>query len=127
MFDLSGKTAIVTGAASGIGLAIAKVLSQAGARVHVLDLTYEIASDAVKGLNAKHPKQLCVAHACNVADEAAVESTFDAVCANNARIDILICNAGISAVGTVVQATQEEMDRVCAHAPPSARLHYPPR
>ena len=80
--------------------------------MHVLDLTAESAAAAVRGLNAKHPKKPCVAHKCDVSDEAAVASTFEVICTAGARIDILVCNAGISAVGTVVQATAAEMDRV---------------
>ena len=110
MFDLTGKSAVVTGAGSGIGLAISTLFSQAGAQVHVLDLTEAIAQKAVDGLNAKSPKKPCVAHACDVANETSVQSVFDAICTNGNRIDVLVCNAGISAVGTVTQATTEEMD-----------------
>ena len=112
MFDLTGKSAVVTGAASGIGFAIAGALSQAGARVHVLDLTISSAQAAVDQLNKNRPRSLCVAHACDVADEAAVNETFGAVCTDGARMDILVCNAGISSVGTVLQTTASEMDRV---------------
>ena len=110
-FDLSGKSAVVTGAGSGIGLAIASALSQAGAKVHMLDLSAKAATAAADELNTKRPKQPCAAHTCDVSDEQAVKSTFDAIC-SGARMDILVCNAGISAVGTVVQATVADMDKV---------------
>jgi 2-keto-3-deoxy-L-fuconate dehydrogenase len=112
MFDLSGKHAVVTGAGSGIGFAVAGALSDAGATVHVLDLTMATAEAAVQKLNAKRPAKLCVAHQCNVADEAQVKATFASVCTGGARIDILVCNAGIGSVGTVLQTTAEEMDRL---------------
>jgi len=111
-FDLTGKSAVVTGAASGIGLAIATKLAEAGAQVHVLDLVLESAQKAAAGINAKGTKRPCEAHACDVSKEDSVRSTFDAICSTGSRIDILVCNAGISAVGTVVQATTEEMDRI---------------
>lgn len=111
MFDLSGKSAVVTGAGSGIGFAIASTLSRAGAKVHLLDLSAKAVVAAADELNAKRPKQPCTAHVCDVADEQAVKSTFDAVC-KSARMDILVCNAGISAVGTVLQSTVADMDKV---------------
>jgi len=109
---MRGKSAVVTGAASGIGFATASALSQAGAKVHVCDLKADVTAEAVKKLNAKTSKGQCVAHVCDVGKESSVRSLFDDICNGGERIDILICNAGISAVGTVVQATTEEMERV---------------
>ena len=74
LFDLSGKTAIVTGAGSGIGFAIAMRLSAAGAEVHVLDINQSTVDDAVAKLNrSRQLKHKCVGHACNVASESAVK------------------------------------------------------
>ena len=113
LFDLSGKTAIVTGAVSGIGFAIAMRLSAAGAEVHVLDINQSTVDDAVAKLNrGRQLKHKCVGHACNVASESAVKAAFSAVCSAGRRIDILICNAGISSVGTVLQTSEAEMERV---------------
>jgi len=112
MFDLSGKTAVVTGAASGIGFSVCDVFLQAGAAVHVLDIAKDAAEKAVSKLKSNHPGAVAVAHACDVADEASVEAAFSAVCSTGARIDILVCNAGISAVGDVLKCTAEDLDRV---------------
>ena len=113
MFDLSGKTAIVTGAASGIGYAVADALLAAGAAVHVLDLSADGANTAVAKLNAKSSSGAkAVAHACDVSDEQSVESTFSAVCTGGSRVDLLVCNAGISAVGDVLKCTEADLDRV---------------
>ena len=113
MFDLTGKTAIVTGAASGIGYAVADALLAAGAVVHVLDLSADGANAAVAKLNLNPSSGArAVAHVCDVADEQSVERTFGAVCTGGSRIDLLVCNAGISAVGDVLKCTEADLDRV---------------
>ena len=81
--------------------------------MHVLDLKLDAAATAVQQLNARHVKKgPCTAHACDVANEEAVELVLSKICTGGARLDILICNAGISAVGTVVATTEPDMDRV---------------
>lgn len=113
MFDLTGKTAVVTGAASGIGYAVADAFLAAGAKVHVLDLSAAGAATAVNKLQQKHGAQCPVeSRVCDVASESSVEEAFGAICARGSRIDILVCNAGISAVGDVVSTTAEDLDRV---------------
>jgi NAD(P)-dependent dehydrogenase (short-subunit alcohol dehydrogenase family) len=112
MFDLSGKTAVVTGAGSGIGFAIAEALGKAGAEVHVLDLTDAVAGAAVAKLQANNPGRAFASAACDVANEAAVEAAMSAICARGRRIDILVANAGISHVGNVLNTTKADMDRV---------------
>jgi 2-keto-3-deoxy-L-fuconate dehydrogenase len=106
-FGLAGKTAIVTGAANGIGLAIATAFSEAGARVHIVDLNGEAAAAAAAGLtNAE-------AHVCNVAEQADVDRVFAALLATE-RVDILVNNAGIAGIGTVATVTAEDFEKVFA-------------
>ncbi|NJM82260.1 MAG: D-threitol dehydrogenase [Tabrizicola sp.] len=88
-FPISGKTAIVTGGASGIGAAIVAAFAAKGARVAVLDLNDEAAAHAAK----RYPGAMSAA--CNVADPASVETAVAAVQGDFGRIDILVNSAGI--------------------------------
>ncbi|EEW26185.1 GolD/DthD family dehydrogenase [Rhodobacter ferrooxidans] len=88
-FPLAGKTAFVTGAASGIGAAIAEAFSAKGVRVAVVDLKAEAAAARAATLNG------AIAVACDVADPASVAAAVAAVQAAFGRIDILVNSAGI--------------------------------
>jgi len=88
-FPIAGKTAIVTGGASGIGAAIVAAFAAKGARVAVLDLNAEAAASEAK----RYPGAMSAA--CNVADPASVETAIAAVDRDFGRIDILVNSAGI--------------------------------
>jgi len=103
-FGLAGKVAVVTGAANGIGLAIATAFSEAGAKVHVVDLNGEAAASAAAGLRDAE------AHVCDVADQAEVDRVFGAL----GRVDILVNNAGIAGIGTVATTTAADFEKVFA-------------
>lgn len=88
---LRERVALVTGAAQGIGLAIAELFVEAGAVVVLADLDGEAATAASRRLGSG-----AEAVACDVVDEEAVRSTVEGVAARHGRLDILVNNAGIT-------------------------------
>lgn len=110
MFDLTGKIALVTGAASGIGEAIAKTLAEAGAFVYIADL------DEINGERVKNEigSEEAVFLKLNVAEKVECEKTAEFVLSEKGRLDILVNNAGIGHVGTLLQTTEEDLDRLYA-------------
>ena len=110
MFRFDGKSAVVTGGASGIGLACCQQLAAAGAHVHMLDLNLGAAQKAAASIRKDGLK--CSAHQCDVADEESVRKAFAAVVGESKRVDCLVNNAGIASIGDVLKTTVAEMDRL---------------
>lgn len=110
---LSGKVAVVTGAASGMGRAIAELYAAEGAKVAVSDLRVEAAQAVVDGITAKGGAAFAIA--ANVAKEEDVQSLIDTTVEKYGTVDILVNNAGI--MDNFVPAgdlTDELWDRVFA-------------
>ncbi|MCF2133534.1 MULTISPECIES: 3-hydroxybutyrate dehydrogenase [Burkholderiaceae] len=97
--NLSGKTAIVTGAASGIGREIARVYAQAGAAVGIADLNLEGAQAVAREIAEQGGRALGVAM--DVTDEDAVNAGIDQVAEAFGSMDILVSNAGIQIVNPI--------------------------
>jgi 2-keto-3-deoxy-L-fuconate dehydrogenase len=112
MFDLTGKVALVTGAASGIGEAIAHTFARQGAYVYVADIDEtngrrvadEIEDDRGRAEFLK----------LNVADREDRANAAATVHGAHGRLDILVNNAGIGHVGTILDTTPEDLDRLYA-------------
>lgn len=92
LFDLSGKVAIVTGGANGIGKATALRLAQAGANIAIADLKLEDAQAAVKDIEAYRVKALAVE--CNILKDEDLVALVDKVVAEFGTVNVLINNAG---------------------------------
>ena len=95
--DLTGQTAIVTGAAHGIGLEIARQLSSAGASVVVADIDEAAAKEAAGQLTN------ATAIACDVRDEEQVKSLVESTVATYGGLQVMIPNAGIASVAPIVE------------------------
>jgi 3-oxoacyl-[acyl-carrier protein] reductase len=108
MFDLTGMTALVTGASGGIGAAIAKALVAQGARV-ALSGTRE---DALKAVAADIGGETVILP-CNLGDSAAVDALVpSAVEALGGKIDILVNNAGVTRDNLIMRMKDDEWDQV---------------
>lgn len=108
MFDLTGKTALVTGATGGIGGAVAKALHGQGAHV-VLSGTR---AEKLEGLAAELGERVSAA-ACNLSDPEAVSGLVaKAEEAAGAPIDILVSNAGLTRDGLLLMMKEESWDQV---------------
>lgn len=105
---LSGKTAVVTGGASGIGLAIVRAFLREGARVAVLDREAE-KLDAVAELG-----DLGLAVACDVANAAEVDRAVASAADRLGPFDVLVNNAGIAIVGGLEEMSEADWDRTFA-------------
>lgn len=109
--DLEGKTALVTGAAQGLGLGIAKTLAERGAKVIIGDLQLEAAEREARSLS---DQGLAVeAVTLDIARSEAVDQCFEQVLAKHGRLDILVNNAGVGQkVAAVVELSDAEWLRV---------------
>ena len=109
MFSLHNKTALITGGASGIGLAITQTFAQAGATVHILELNADQARQVAEQIVAEGGK--AQAHAVDVSDQAQVLDTVNRIVAQG-PIHILVNNAGIAHVGTVETTSEADFERI---------------
>jgi 3-oxoacyl-[acyl-carrier protein] reductase len=107
MFDLSGKTALVTGASGGLGGAIARSLHGQGAHV-VLSGTRE---EALAAVAAELGERVSVA-AANLADAASVDGLIGRAEALAGQVDILVSNAGLTRDGLLLRMKDEDWDTV---------------
>ena len=109
MFSLHNKTALITGGASGIGLAIAQTFAKAGAHVHILDLNGGQAEQIASEIRRTGRK--ATGHAVDVSNQPQVVEVIGRIAAQE-PIHILVNNAGVAHVGTVETTTEADFDRI---------------
>jgi NAD(P)-dependent dehydrogenase (short-subunit alcohol dehydrogenase family) len=109
VFDLTGQTAVVTGAATGIGEAIARRLAQAGATVAIADINIDGASETARSIESAFPIQIDITRADSV------RACFDEVVSRRGQIDILVNNAGIGGKAAPLwEQTDEDWQHIIA-------------
>jgi NAD(P)-dependent dehydrogenase (short-subunit alcohol dehydrogenase family) len=105
-FRLDKRRAVITGAASGIGKAIAIAFAQAGAQVVLLDLNAEKLAEAARAVDSA-----AQSFPCDVSSEDSVSQAFERIAAEG-PCDILVNSAGIAHVGTIDSTSPEDFDRL---------------
>lgn len=110
LLDLSGKTAIVTGGAMGIGFGIVQRLAEAKANVVIADVNIDVANKAAADLGGKGFKALAVS--VDVSKEADVQKMVDETVKKFGGVDILVNNAGIFPSNLVMQMSAKDFEKV---------------
>ena len=109
--DFSGKVALVTGAAAGMGLATAQAFAEAGAAVVLADFKEDAVKGAAEKLVAAGHKAIAVR--CDVSDDAQVAAMVDRTVAEFGRLDAAFNNAGVMArIAPTADSTREDWERV---------------
>ena len=110
MFQLNGKTALVTGAGRGIGATCAKVLAQAGAKVVVTDILEKEGSAIADDIRNSGGEAIFLRH--NVADEEQWKSVIASTIKTFGALDVLVNNAGIEGVNLIENTPVEQWRQV---------------
>ena len=110
MFDLQGKVAVVTGAGSGIGAAIARLFARQGATIAAADRDTTAAGLIASEITTNGGSAM--GYPCDVSNQDDVAALFGSLDADHGRVDILVNNAGIAHIGNIEQTTPDDLDRL---------------
>ncbi|HYC62878.1 MAG TPA: bifunctional rhamnulose-1-phosphate aldolase/short-chain dehydrogenase [Thermoanaerobaculia bacterium] len=119
--ELASKIAFITGAASGIGRAIAERFAEEGGHVVVTDVDFPLAESVAEGIVAKHGLRRAIALKLDVSSEQEVERAFDETIRAYGGVDVVVSNAGISSFGSLDTLPVADWDRSFAV---NARGHF---
>lgn len=111
LFDIAGKTALVTGGTSGIGLMIAKGLAARGVRTYVSGRDGARTAEVAAGIAAE-TGGVCIGLAADLGTREGPQALADALAAKEARLDLLVNNAGANAPGSLAAMTTDDWDMV---------------
>lgn len=113
VFDLTGKTAIITGSSRGIGKAIAEGLAEQGARVVISSRKQDACDEVANAINAKYGAGRALAVAANISAKQALQDLVDTTRRAFGKIDILVCNAATNPqYGSIGDVTDEQFRKV---------------
>jgi 2-keto-3-deoxy-L-fuconate dehydrogenase len=112
MFSLAQKSALITGAGSGIGKAIAEQFASSGATVHLIDLNPEALASTQSAIAEKGGTAYI--YPCNVVQADSVKGVVEKILSTSDSIDILVNAAGIAHIGKLETTTEEDLDRIYA-------------
>ncbi len=110
MFSLKNKTAVVTGGAKGIGKSIARVFALQGADVHIVDREEKESVETVREITGEGGSARF--HLADVVNQNELTDLFRHIYDEKQRLNILVNNAGISAIGKLENTTEDDFDRV---------------
>ena len=110
IFDLTGKTAIITGASSGLGIQFANALSEAGANVVIAARRMDKLQQVAEKINTAGGK--CLPLICDVSKEEDIKNVIEKTIQEFGKIDILVNNAGTASTGNAENLELEEWNRV---------------
>lgn len=114
LFDLTGKVAIVTGGARGLGAAIASALTHHGATTVICDLNLDEANATVNRIAAEHDGNEIQAFRCDVQDDSQVRAFVADVVDRHGHIDVLVNNAGVHRRVDPTDFSREDIDAIFA-------------
>jgi NAD(P)-dependent dehydrogenase (short-subunit alcohol dehydrogenase family) len=113
LFDLSGKTAVITGSSKGIGRAVAERLAEQGARVVISSRKAGPCDEVAAEINAKYGEGRAIAIPANIASKDDLQRLVDETNAAFGRIDILVCNAATNPyAGPMAGISDEQFEKI---------------
>ena len=114
LFDLTGKVAVVTGAAQGLGEVIAHALTEHGARTILLDINAEAVAAAAEHIASESSPGVVESAVCDVTDREQVDTCIGNVIRRYGHIDVLVNNAGIHRRASPLDFADQDIDDVIA-------------
>jgi NAD(P)-dependent dehydrogenase (short-subunit alcohol dehydrogenase family) len=113
LFDLSGKSAIITGSSRGIGRAIAEAMADQGAKVTISSRKPGPCQEVASGINEKHGEGTAIAVPANISSKEELQAMVDATNKAFGKVDIVVCNAAANPYyGPMEGITDEQFEKV---------------
>jgi short-subunit dehydrogenase len=113
-YEFAGGTAVLTGAASGIGASLAAALADRGSHLALLDIDEHGLTAVADAVLSAHPHLTVTGYVVDLTDDDALDATVEAVRADHAGVTLLVNNAGVALGGRFDQVTPDDVDWVMA-------------